>query len=121
MPHDHDSVEIVHPGAPESAVGGREARRPDEMRFEAEAGAQAQNRCASERLGPCKTAAAALQPRWLAYLRSGGKGANKPPPDCVASGLPQVGSQRGRPPPDPLLPSPAAGRLGRGWSVRSAD
>jgi len=28
---------------------------------------------------------------WMAHLHSLGKGANKTPPDCVASDLPQVG------------------------------
>ena len=43
MPDDHDSVEIVHPGATESAVGSRKASRPDEVGLNADAGAQAQN------------------------------------------------------------------------------
>jgi hypothetical protein len=42
--HDLDGIEVVHPGAAEGAVGGRESRRLDDMGLDAETGAQAQNR-----------------------------------------------------------------------------
>ena len=38
VPDDRDRIEIVHPGAAEGAVGGGKASRPDEVRFDAEAG-----------------------------------------------------------------------------------
>jgi hypothetical protein len=44
VPHDGDSIEIVHAGAAEGAVRGREAGWLDDMGLDAEAGAQAQNR-----------------------------------------------------------------------------
>jgi len=44
MPHDHDSIEIVHPGAAEGAVGGREAGRLDDRGVDPETGAGAHHR-----------------------------------------------------------------------------
>ena len=39
--HDRDLIEIVHAGTAEGAVGGRKAGRLDNVRLDAEAGAQA--------------------------------------------------------------------------------
>ena len=44
VPHDRHPVEIIHPGAAEGAVGHRKAGRFDDMRLDAQTGAQAQNR-----------------------------------------------------------------------------
>ena len=41
--HDRHLIEIVHAGAAEGAVGGREARRLDDVRFDAEAGGKPQD------------------------------------------------------------------------------
>ena len=41
---DGDLVEIVHAGAPEGAIGDRKAGRFDDVRFDAQAGAEPQNR-----------------------------------------------------------------------------
>ena len=42
--HDRHLVEVVHAGAAEGAVGGRKAGRLDNVRLDAEAGAEPQNR-----------------------------------------------------------------------------
>jgi hypothetical protein len=44
MPRERNLVEVVHSGPAEGAVGDREAGRLDDMRRDAEAGGEAQNR-----------------------------------------------------------------------------
>ena len=44
MAHEANLIEIVHPGAAERAVGDGKTGRLDDVRLQAEAGAQAQNR-----------------------------------------------------------------------------
>lgn len=44
MADQRDRVEIIHPGAAKGAVGEGKARRRDQMRLDAEAGGEPQNR-----------------------------------------------------------------------------
>ncbi len=43
MTQDIHLIEIVHAGPPKGAVGGREARRLDDVRLDAEAGSETEN------------------------------------------------------------------------------
>ena len=43
MTHNHHLIEVVHAGAAEGAVGDREARRLDDVRFDTETGGKPQD------------------------------------------------------------------------------
>ena len=77
MAPDHDLIEIIHPGATERAIGGRKARRLDDMRLDPETGGQAQDRpgvlgdVGLEKCDPHGSAGVSCQERYSAVVDAG--------------------------------------------------